>query len=51
MSGEAEFDEPLPVDCLRHVFKDIDAAGVVFNKVVVGAEDRGDFALGWKQGY
>ena len=38
-------DEPLLVESLCHVFKDFDAAGVVFNEVVVGGEDGGDFAL------
>ena len=50
MSGEAEFDEPLSVDCGSHVFEDFDAAGVVFDEVVVGAEDGGDFALGGEWG-
>ena len=50
MSGKAEFDEPLSVDGSCHVFKDFDAAGVVFDEVVVGAEDGGDFALGGQIG-
>ena len=46
MSGEAELDKPFSVDCLRHLLKDFDAAGVVLDEVVVGTEDCGDFALG-----
>ena len=43
MVRELEFDKPLSVDCLRHLLKDFDASGVVFDKVVVGTEDGGDF--------
>ena len=43
-------DEPFLVKGLRHVFKDFDAAGVVFDEVIVGREDSGDFALGWERG-
>ena len=46
MSGESEVDEPFSVEGLCYVFKDFDAAGVVFDEVVVGGEDGGDFALG-----
>ena len=45
MSGESEADEPFSVEGLCHVFKDFDAAGVVFDEIVVGGEDSGDFAL------
>ena len=50
MSGESEVDEPFLVEGLCRVFKDFDAAGVVFDEVVVGGEDSGDFALGWERG-
>jgi hypothetical protein len=33
---EPELDEPLAVDRLRHLFQDLDAAGVVLDEVVVG---------------
>src|SRR4051794_23741504 len=45
---KAEMDEPLAVDGLGHPFQDGDAARVVLDQVVVGAEDGGDFALGWE---
>ena len=50
MSGESEVDEPFSVEGLCHVFKDFDAVGVVFDEVVVGREDGGDFALGLERG-
>ena len=50
MSRELKFNKPLSVDYLRHLLKDLDAAGVVFYEFVVGSEDRGDFVLGWKWG-
>ena len=50
MSRKAEFDKPFSVDCTRHLLKDFDAAGVVLDEVVVGAEDCGDFALGGERG-
>ena len=45
MSGKSEVDKPFLVEGLCHVFKDFDAAGVVFDEGVVGGEDSGDFAL------
>ena len=45
MSRKSEFDKPFAVDGTRHLLKDFDAAGVVFDEVVVVAEDGGDFAL------
>ena len=50
MSGKSEVDEPFSVEGLRHVFKDFDAAGVVFDEVVVGRENSGDFPLGYNWG-
>ena len=50
MSGESEVDEPFLVEGLCHVLKDFDAAGVVFDEVVVGREDSGDFAVGIVRG-
>ncbi len=38
-------DKPLAVQTLRHVFQDLDAAGVVLDQVVVGGEHGGDLAL------
>ncbi len=35
MSRKSEFDKPLSVDCTRHLLKDFDAAGVVFDEVVL----------------
>ena len=49
MSEKSEVDEPFSVEGLRHALKDFDAAGVVFDEVVVGREDGGDFALGWER--
>lgn len=49
MSGKSEMDEPFLVEGLCHIFKDFDAAGVVFDEVVVGGEDSGDFSLGWER--
>ena len=48
MSGESEVDEPFLVEGLCHVFKDFDAAGIVFDEVIVGRENGGNFALGWE---
>ena len=45
VAGEAEVDEPLAVERLGHGFEQGDAARVVLDQVVVGAEDGGDFAL------
>ena len=45
MSGKSEMDEPFSVEGLCHVLKDFDAAGVVFDEVVVGREDRSYFSL------
>ena len=52
VAGEAEVDEPLAVDRLRHLLQDLDAPGVVLDQVVVGREDVGDPALdveGWER--
>ena len=46
MSGKSEIDEPFSVEGLCHVLKDFDAAGVVFDEVVVGGKDGSDFELG-----
>ena len=46
MPREAEVDEPLPVNGLGHLLQDGDAPRVVFDQVVVGGQDGGDFALG-----
>ena len=45
MAGVAEVDEPFAVEALGHFFEDGDAAGVVFDQVVVGGEGVGDSAL------
>ena len=45
MSGESEVEEPFSVEGLCHVLKDFDAAGVIFDEVVVGGEGSGDFVL------
>jgi len=37
--------QPLAVDFFRHLFQHGNAAGVVFDQIVVGGEDGGDFAL------
>lgn len=50
MSRELEFNKPLSIDYLRHFLKDLDAAGVVYDEVVVGTEDGGDFLLGVERG-
>lgn len=42
----AEVDEPLAVECLRHLLQDRDPPRVVLDQVVVGREDRRDLALG-----
>ena len=49
MSGESEVDEPFSIEGLCHVLKDFDTAGVVFDEIVVGREDGGDFVLGWER--
>ena len=46
MAGEAEVDEPFPVNRLGHFLQDGNSPGVVLNQVVIGREDAGDFALG-----
>ena len=45
MSGKSVVDEPFLIEGLCHVFKDFDAAGVVFDEIIVGREDSGNFAL------
>ena len=45
MSRKSEFDKPFAVDGLRHLLKDFDAAGVVFDEVVVVAEDSRRFCV------
>ena len=45
MPRKSELDKPFAVDGSRHLLKDFDAAGVVFDEVVVVAEDGGDFVL------
>lgn len=50
VAGEAEVDEPLAVEGLRHILQDADAAQVVLDQVVVGREDAGDLALGGEVG-
>ena len=47
MAGEAEFDEPLPVEGLSHLLQYLDASEVILNQVVVGRENGGDFDLDW----
>ena len=47
MPGKAKVDEPFAVEGLGHFFEDGDAAGVVFDEVVVGGENGRDFALGF----
>lgn len=46
MAGEAKMDKPLAVKGLSHLLQDLDPAYVVFDKVVVGGENGGNFALG-----
>jgi len=45
LAGEAEVDEPLPIEHLGHFFEDLDAPGVVLNQVVVGGKDGCDTTL------
>lgn len=50
MPRKPKFHEPLAVERLRHLFQYFDAPRVVFDEVVVGAEDGGDFTLGGERG-
>ena len=45
VAGEAELDEPLPVEGLGHLLQYLDAPEIVLDQVVVGGEDGGDFLL------
>jgi hypothetical protein len=45
MPKEAELHEPLAVEIARHLLQNGDAAGVVLDEVVVGAEDGSNAAL------
>ena len=45
VAGEAELDEPFPVEGLGHLLQYLDAPQIVLNQVVVGGEDGGDFVL------
>lgn len=50
VAGEAEVDEPLAVEGLRHLLQYPDAPQVVLDQVVVGREDPGNSALGGEVG-
>ena len=50
VAGEAELDEPLAVEVLRHLLQNLDPPQVVLDQVVVGREDRGDFPLRGERG-
>ena len=45
VAGEAELDEPLAVEVLRHLLQNLDPPQVVLDQVVVGRENRRDFQL------
>ena len=45
VTRKAEAHEPLAVERPRHLLQDRDATGVDLDQVVVGEEDRSDFAL------
>jgi hypothetical protein len=45
VAGEAEVDEPLPVNHLCHLFENFDAPGVVLDQVVVGGKDTDNRSL------
>ena len=45
VAGEAEADEPLLVEVLRHLLQHLDPPVVDLDQVVVGGEDGGDFFL------
>ena len=46
VTRKAEAHEPLAIQPARHLLQDRDAPGVDLDQVIVGGEDRGDFALG-----
>ncbi len=45
MAWETEVDEPFPIYGLSHLLQYLDAPEIVFNQVVVGRENDGDFIL------
>ena len=45
MTGEAELDEPFAVEVLRHLLQNLDPPQIIFNQVVIGRENGGDFAF------
>jgi hypothetical protein len=54
MPRKAQMDNPLSLEQPRRLLQKLDAAAVVFDKGVVGREDRGDFVLDgerWKINY
>ena len=50
VAGEAELDEPLAVEVLRHLLQNLDPPQVVLDQVVVGRENRRDFPLRGERG-
>ena len=45
MAGEAELDEPLAVEVLRHLLQNLDPLQVILDQVVVSRENRRDLLL------
>jgi len=50
MPREAQVHKPLAVKLFGHFFQNGDAAGIVFDQVVVGGKDGGYFALDGERG-
>ena len=46
--GKRKLYKPLPVEHLRHLFENLDAAVVILDKVVVGGKDGCDTMLDWQ---
>ena len=50
VAGEAEVNEPLPIEQPRRLLQQLNPPSVVLDQVVVGGEDGGDDVLRFKGG-